>query len=513
MKEIDRLNTELKVSQKEICYFKKEMEVIREERCYLKTEIRSMRDASEELNSRFESINQMSKNFSVQASEEDKRLHESEEEKRLLIEEKSRMQLALEKAEGDCEKEKYQLENDRVILSSELEKAYADSAQHVTHIGWNSVTGFDAGSDADLKRLFNLAGIREEHLRDRDTSRKIFEVIEKKGGMAAVRKEARRMTAVERPSSRYRLRSLSSSQLTPSKRQSSVPSPHTAKMPTTLPLGSPFSYLPSISKVPPPMPTPPPLSYLPSMRPLPPPPCLGNYSPSSVLTPPSANRVPPIPPRSKNKLPVVFVPPCPTHRPPLPPLIQRSPLGPLPLPTSIQNSALGPLPLLPLPTPIQNSALGPLPPPPMPSFPSSASAPLPGDLTNGMVPPPPPLLSFNKHHSESKVSSLPPPLTGPFSDGAVPAPASAFKRVAQSKEIKREGTQHPNRGDDPPVFLEQIKQGVQLKSVAVAAKVGPPHCSSTHEIVTALMDVIQKRHRAIHSSGEEDGDNADEWED
>ncbi|XP_075431173.1 uncharacterized protein LOC142468451 [Ascaphus truei] len=431
---------------------------------------------------------------------------------------------------------------------------------HVTHIGWNSVTGFDAGSDADLKRLFNLAGIREEHLRDRDTSRKIFEVIEKKGGMAAVRNEARRMTAVERPSSRYRLRSLSSSQLTPSKRQSSVPSPHTAKMPTTLPLGSPFSYLPSISKVPPPMPTPPPLSYLPSMRPLPPPPCLGNYSPSSVLTPPSANRVPPIPPRSKNKLPVVFVPPCPTHRPPLPPLIQRSPLGPLPLPTSIQNSALGPLPLLPLPTPIQNSALGPLPlptsiqnsalgplpplplptsiqnsalgplplptsiqnsalgplpplPPPMPSFPSSASAPLPGDPTNGMVPPPPPLLSFNKHHSESKVSSLPPPLTGPFSDGAVPAPASAFKRVAQSKEIKREGTQHSNRGDDPPVFLEQIKQGVQLKSVAVAAKVGPPHCSSTHEIVTALMDVIQKRHRAIHSSGEEDGDNADEWED
>ncbi|XP_075461334.1 uncharacterized protein LOC142497436 [Ascaphus truei] len=155
------------------------MEVDREERCYLKTEIRSMRDASEELNSRFETINQMSKNFSVQASEGDKRLHESEEENRLLIEEKSRMQLALEKAEGDWEKEKYQLENDRLILSSKLEKAYADSAQYQTFMAQ-----VDAALEASQKEVHRLTTELEAskekscHFNTEQCSlREIFEVL------------------------------------------------------------------------------------------------------------------------------------------------------------------------------------------------------------------------------------------------------------------------------------------------------------------------------------------------
>ncbi|XP_069499126.1 uncharacterized protein [Ambystoma mexicanum] len=60
--------------------------------------------------------------------------------------------------------------------------------KHVAHIGWNS--RFNCTVNSDLQLIFRKAGIGEEHLKDRRTSKKIFEIIERKGGMKAVREEA-----------------------------------------------------------------------------------------------------------------------------------------------------------------------------------------------------------------------------------------------------------------------------------------------------------------------------------
>ncbi|KAH0630060.1 hypothetical protein JD844_012654 [Phrynosoma platyrhinos] len=45
--------------------------------------------------------------------------------------------------------------------------------------------------DPELKKIFDQAGITEAHLQNKRTSKKIFETIEKQGGVAAVLKEAR----------------------------------------------------------------------------------------------------------------------------------------------------------------------------------------------------------------------------------------------------------------------------------------------------------------------------------
>ncbi|XP_029453423.1 neural Wiskott-Aldrich syndrome protein-like isoform X2 [Rhinatrema bivittatum] len=62
--------------------------------------------------------------------------------------------------------------------------------KHVSHVGWKALAGVDTNSEADLRRLFNEAGSGEEHLKDCKTSCKTFNIIEKRGGMEAVRKEA-----------------------------------------------------------------------------------------------------------------------------------------------------------------------------------------------------------------------------------------------------------------------------------------------------------------------------------
>lgn len=46
--------------------------------------------------------------------------------------------------------------------------------------------------DPELKTLFDLCGISEAQLKDRETSKVIYEFIEKKGGVEAVKNELRR---------------------------------------------------------------------------------------------------------------------------------------------------------------------------------------------------------------------------------------------------------------------------------------------------------------------------------
>ncbi|KAM8930655.1 uncharacterized protein RCH25_006566 [Pelodytes ibericus] len=343
--------------------------------------------------------------------------------------------------------------------------------KHVTHVGWNSLSSLDTTGDADLKKLFNLAGITDDHLRDRQMSRRIFEVIEKRGGIEAVRKETLRLTSVERTRS-HRLRSLSSSNLTPSKRQSFsvVPSPCPAKIPA-------LTYLPSLSMVPPPPPTPPPLSHFPTMSPLPPPPQYSGALSTPELAPvhkPSAG-YPPIPPRPKS--------------------IKCGSVLPAPLPSDQKAEIDVALPPPPPPLPVAKDL--------------SLEKPNPTqrmDSTTGCVPPPPPLPSMG-------TSGHKPPSMSLVCNGAEPPPVSPFKRIAQNTCIRKGGLRLSNkesaRHNDPSLFLDQIKRGVQLKNVDQSSKTEPAQCSS---IVTALMDVIKKRHKAIHSS-DEDGEVEDEWED
>ncbi|MBN3311848.1 WASP protein, partial [Atractosteus spatula] len=63
---------------------------------------------------------------------------------------------------------------------------------HVGHVGWDPETGFDVDHlDPALRRLFLRAGVSEQDLRDRLTSRIIYSVIERRGGLEAVRQELR----------------------------------------------------------------------------------------------------------------------------------------------------------------------------------------------------------------------------------------------------------------------------------------------------------------------------------
>uniref|UniRef100_A0A8C9W7W3 WASP like actin nucleation promoting factor n=1 Tax=Scleropages formosus TaxID=113540 RepID=A0A8C9W7W3_SCLFO len=65
--------------------------------------------------------------------------------------------------------------------------------QHIGHVGWDPNTGFDVNNlDPELKNLFDLCGISEAQLKDKETSKVIYDFIEKKGGVEAVKNELRR---------------------------------------------------------------------------------------------------------------------------------------------------------------------------------------------------------------------------------------------------------------------------------------------------------------------------------
>lgn len=74
-------------------------------------------------------------------------------------------------------------------------------------------------------------------------------------------------------------------------------------------------------------------------------------------------------------------------------------------------------------------------------------------------------------------------------------------------------------GEGREALLGQIRQGVQLKPVSDHGESGPPPAPAA-DIVGALMEVMQKRSKAIHSSDEdevdedeEDFEEDDEWDD
>jgi len=53
--------------------------------------------------------------------------------------------------------------------------------------------------DPELKHLFDMCGISEDQLKDKETSKVIYDFIEKKGGVEAVKNELRRQGKADAP--------------------------------------------------------------------------------------------------------------------------------------------------------------------------------------------------------------------------------------------------------------------------------------------------------------------------
>uniref|UniRef100_A0A4W5PNF6 WASP like actin nucleation promoting factor n=1 Tax=Hucho hucho TaxID=62062 RepID=A0A4W5PNF6_9TELE len=272
--------------------------------------------------------------------------------------------------------------------------------------------------DPELKNLFDMCGISEAQLKDKETSKVIYDFIEKKGGVEAVKIELRRQAPPPPPSR-----------------------------------GGP----------------PPPPPHQASSPPPPPPPVRGRGAP-------------PPPPPSR----------APTSAPPPPPPSRPGMGAPPPPPT---RGLLPPPPLAPHAPP----------PPPPPSF-------TPAGIGSGAPPPPPP------------PPGPPPPPMLPEADGGgggAGKPSALLSQIREGAPLKKvEQKERPvstSTGRDG--LLEQIRQGKQLKTVTDEPGSGGPATPSAG-IVGALMEVMQKRSKAIHSSDDDDDDDEeedfeddDEWDD
>ncbi|XP_043964518.1 WASP like actin nucleation promoting factor b isoform X2 [Gambusia affinis] len=170
--------------------------------------------------------------------------------------------------------------------------------QHVNHIGWNPNTGFDMNNlDPELKNLFDLAGISEAQLKDKETSKAIYDFIEKNGGVEAVKNEVRRQAPPPPPPRG------GPPPPPPPQHGSAPPPPPPSRVVRGAPPPPPHSR-PPVSAPPPPPPSRPGMSAPPPPPPsrgtLPPPPAPAHSSlpvaPPPPPPPPASNGAPPPPP-------------------------------------------------------------------------------------------------------------------------------------------------------------------------------------------------------------------------
>ncbi|XP_054910693.1 WASP like actin nucleation promoting factor b isoform X2 [Poeciliopsis prolifica] len=183
--------------------------------------------------------------------------------------------------------------------------------QHVNHIGWNPNTGFDMNNlDPELKNLFDLAGISEAQLKDKETSKAIYDFIEKNGGVEAVKNEVRRQAPPPPPPRG------GPPPPPPPQHGSAPPPPPPSRVVRGAPPPPPHSR-PPVSAPPPPPPSRPGMSAPPPPPPsrgaLPPPPAPAHTSLPVAPPPP-----PPPPPPASNGAPPPPPPPPPPGPPPPP---------------------------------------------------------------------------------------------------------------------------------------------------------------------------------------------------
>ncbi|XP_028307723.1 wiskott-Aldrich syndrome protein-like isoform X2 [Gouania willdenowi] len=194
----------------------------------------------------------------------------------------------------------------------------------------------------------------------------------------------------------------------------------------------------------------------------------------------------------------------------LPPLPGSGPSAPTPPPPRSRSGPLPPLPGQPQRTHQPSPARGGVPPPPPPTNRPGQPPPLtPSKSSHSMPPPHPPP---NMRSS----SFQPPPVPTPSRGGPAPPPpppppppTSALSEFSPPPPAPSSGG-----GSGRGALLDQIRLGKKLKNVPDC--IDPPS-SSTPEtgegIVGALMMVMEKRSKVIHSSDESEDDNGDEDED
>ncbi|KAF7662775.1 hypothetical protein LDENG_00227840 [Lucifuga dentata] len=215
------------------------------------------------------------------------------------------------------------------------------------------------------------------------------------------------------------------------------------------------------------------------------PPIPGQSQRGSPSQPPPARGAMPVPPPPSRGGP----PPPPAHSPshfPSPPSSGFSHVSP-----SMSSHAPPPPP----PPSSQQRSLG-VPPPPVPSTPSRG----------GSAPPPPPPPPPSQIQSSSCFPPPPPPSGGP----PPPPPISSGGG----------GGEGGGGGNGRGALLDQIRLGKKLRNVTECPDPSPPVPAASGEgIVGALMMVMQKRSKVIHSSDEsedeggDDEDDEDEWDD
>ncbi|KAJ8381681.1 hypothetical protein SKAU_G00024590 [Synaphobranchus kaupii] len=281
--------------------------------------------------------------------------------------------------------------------------------QHIGHVGWDPNTGFDLNNlDPELKNLFDMCGISEAQLKDKETSKVIYDFIEKKGGVEAVKNELRRQAPPPPPSR-----------------------------------GGP----------------PPPPPHHTSGPPPPPPPARGRGAPP----PPPPSRAPHV-------------------------------SSPAPAPASFQTDCRKPTS-----TPASDQR------PPATSASARARLPSPTGGATAASPLHPRTLQPAWRPGSSPV-------------GGKSALLDQIRGGANLKKVEQNNK--PQSGVGRDALLDQIRQGFQLKTVADSSEPAPPTPAPSAGIVGALMEAMQQRSRAIHSSDEdeddeddEDFEDEDEWED
>ncbi|CAM4716516.1 unnamed protein product [Leuciscus chuanchicus] len=423
---------------------------------------------------------------------------------------------------------------------------------HVSHLGMGP-----NNLDPDLKKLLSCAGISEAAMDDSETSQLIYDVIERSGGMEAVKKAVYEKESTCPPVPSGHRGSLPQ---VPPGFSSTPPPPPQGRMGPLPPVPGQASAPPSHRGSLPPTPAravpsqqtiegrggPPPARST-ALGPLPPVPPGGRTGPlpqppgarSAPLPPAPGGRSgglppPPLPGERRESLAPVpgkrpgtqvserrgsFLPPPPTEAapPPLPPGTRNAPLPPHPRDNRF------------LPPPPQSEM--PLPPPPSDFFPcppcESFPPPPPEDFADS-VPPPHTLESKFPPRSNSSGFAPPPPraIAKP-SGGGPPPPPPPPPPAAAPPPMNFGSNSSPSTGPPPPAsssgevgrgaLLSQIQSGLKLKKVTANQEPPSPSLDSGEGIVGALMMVMQKRSKAIHSSDEDDEfddeeDDDEEWD-
>ncbi|XP_062855051.1 actin nucleation-promoting factor WAS [Trichomycterus rosablanca] len=449
-------------------------------------------------------------------------------------------------APSKSKKEKKSKEKKNKKKGSKISKELIGAPSGFTHV---SHVGMETNSiDPDLMQLLSRAGISEADMNDSETSQLIYDVIERSGGMDAVKKE---LNQQERP----------------------LPPPPSTRR-TSLNTASPSAPIPSQPRLGP-LPPPPggtqfnetPRSSVRRSGPLPPPPGQATQGgrkgalpqpPAAATMPARGGSLPPVSGGHSGPPPPVpgerALPALPSRSGPFPPPPGRS-SGPPPFPEGARRESLpsvpgghnGSMPPVPggrsgpPPPSLPGRRTGSLPPPP-----SSHSRPppppetfLPPPPVDFLPPPecedlPPPPVSFDSQtypqtydQYSSDMDSYPPPVSVNSSKGGPPPPPPPPPPSAPPPSAPPP----PNLGSSPapPVassggeggrgaLLDQIRLGTKLKMVTANPNPPPSATGDSEEgIVGALMMVMQKRSQAIRPSDDEDEfddeeDDDDEWD-